>query len=137
MECLFSQLRSVPETSVPCARRCRLVYFKSWEVISMQKWVMRTRITMSAISGSLLDHQRRNDARFASEQSKEKIPDGQQNKKIVRLLTVIVYVFSVSLAAIILSLYYVFLWDSKISPSTNSTAKGNSVPCICRNSTRH
>jgi hypothetical protein len=36
-------------------------------------------------------------------------------RKIVRVLTVIAYVLSVSLAAIILSLYYLFLWDPKIS----------------------
>ncbi|KAL7633096.1 UNVERIFIED_CONTAM: hypothetical protein RMT77_016458 [Armadillidium vulgare] len=40
-----------------------------------------------------------------------------QNKKIVRLLTVIAYVISVSMAAIILSLYYVFLWEPKIKYS--------------------
>ena len=38
----------------------------------------------------------------------------KQNKKIVRLLTVIAYVISVSMAAIILSLYYVFLWDPQM-----------------------
>ena len=38
----------------------------------------------------------------------------KQNKKIIRLLTVIAYVISVSMAAIILSLYYVFLWDPKV-----------------------
>ena len=31
--------------------------------------------------------------------------------KLVRLLTVIAYVCSVSMAAVMLSLYYVFLWD--------------------------
>ncbi|KFM66769.1 hypothetical protein X975_16791, partial [Stegodyphus mimosarum] len=38
----------------------------------------------------------------------------KQHKKLVRLLTVIAYVFSVSLGAIVLSLYYVFLWDPQI-----------------------
>ncbi|KAF0314017.1 hypothetical protein FJT64_015499 [Amphibalanus amphitrite] len=33
------------------------------------------------------------------------------NIKIVRILTVLGYVFCVSSAAIMLSLYYVFLWD--------------------------
>ncbi|XP_047096924.1 putative transmembrane protein INAFM1 [Schistocerca piceifrons] len=32
-------------------------------------------------------------------------------KKLLRLLTVLAYVMSVSMAAIMLSLYYVFLWD--------------------------
>ncbi|GIX73335.1 uncharacterized protein CDAR_190261 [Caerostris darwini] len=38
----------------------------------------------------------------------------KQHKKLVRLLTVMAYVFSVSLGAIVLSLYYVFLWDPHI-----------------------
>lgn len=33
------------------------------------------------------------------------------NTKLIRLLTVIAYVCSVSMAAVMLSLYYVFLWD--------------------------
>lgn len=35
----------------------------------------------------------------------------KQHKKMVRILTVIAYVICVSMAAIVLSLYYVFLWD--------------------------
>merc|ERR1739844_425165 len=35
----------------------------------------------------------------------------KQNKKIVRIMTVLVYVFTVSFGAILLSLYYLFLWD--------------------------
>ncbi|XP_034833754.1 uncharacterized protein inaF-D isoform X1 [Maniola hyperantus] len=37
----------------------------------------------------------------------------KRDKKTVRVLTVVVYVFSVSLAAIMLSLYYVFFWEPK------------------------
>lgn len=37
----------------------------------------------------------------------------KRDKKTVRVLTVIIYVFSVSLAAIMLSLYYVFFWEPK------------------------
>lgn len=47
------------------------------------------------------------------EETKESKYEPKQNKKIIRLLTVIAYVISVSMAAIILSLYYVFLWDPK------------------------
>ncbi|XP_042861130.1 uncharacterized protein LOC122246557 isoform X2 [Penaeus japonicus] len=47
------------------------------------------------------------------EDTKESKYEPKQNKKIIRLLTVIAYVISVSMAAIILSLYYVFLWDPK------------------------
>lgn len=43
--------------------------------------------------------------------AKAKIYETKRHKKIVRLMTVMAYVLSVSLAAIVLSLYYVFLWD--------------------------
>lgn len=39
------------------------------------------------------------------------IYEPKQNKKIWRILTVLVYVFTVSFGAILLSLYYLFLWD--------------------------
>ncbi|KAF2368259.1 TRP-interacting helix InaF motif, partial [Trinorchestia longiramus] len=35
----------------------------------------------------------------------------KKHKKMVRILTVVAYVICVSMAAIVLSLYYVFLWD--------------------------
>ena len=35
----------------------------------------------------------------------------KQNTKIFRILTVLIYVFTVSFGAILLSLYYLFLWD--------------------------
>nr|XP_045586340.1 mastermind-like domain-containing protein 1 [Procambarus clarkii] len=60
-----------------------------------------------------------NDTKAASpvrtpDEGKESKYEPKQNKKIVRLLTVIAYVISVSMAAIILSLYYVFLWDPQM-----------------------
>lgn len=55
------------------------------------------------------------EVKFAQEDpSKGRLYDTKRNKKIVRLMTVMAYVFSVSLAAIMLSLYYVFLWDPKL-----------------------
>lgn len=40
-----------------------------------------------------------------------KMYESKKNKKIIRFMTVLAYMFSVSLAAIVLSLYYIFLWD--------------------------
>ncbi|XP_023293818.2 COPII coat assembly protein SEC16 isoform X1 [Lucilia cuprina] len=40
----------------------------------------------------------------------------QGNRKVIRILTVAVYVLCVSLAAIMLSLYYIFIWDPTIRP---------------------
>ena len=41
----------------------------------------------------------------------------QKTPKLIRILTVCAYLFTVSLAAIALSVYYIFLWDPKITPS--------------------
>ncbi|XP_030378671.1 uncharacterized protein LOC115627197 [Scaptodrosophila lebanonensis] len=46
----------------------------------------------------------------------------QNNRKVIRILTVAVYVLCVSLAAIMLSLYYIFIWDPTIRPFVT---KGN------------
>jgi hypothetical protein len=59
--------------------------------------------------------------KFAGDDSKDRLYEPKQNKKMVRVLTVVIYVFSVSLAAIILSLYYVFFWnpsDYEMGPKT-------------------
>merc|ERR1719283_633413 len=48
----------------------------------------------------------------AVEMEVDKLYEPKQNKKIVRIFTVILYMFSVSLGAILLSLYYVFLWKN-------------------------
>lgn len=56
--------------------------------------------------------------KLAGEDSKDKIFEAKQNQKAIRILTVAAYVLCVSLVAIMLSLYYIFLWD----PSTNQLA---------------
>jgi len=60
----------------------------------------------------------------------------KQNKKIWRILTVLVYVFTVSFGAILLSLYYLFLWDPyknaghAPTPSAQANAPAPSAPSI-------
>jgi hypothetical protein len=54
-----------------------------------------------------------NGVKFAGEESKDRMYEPKHTKKLVRVLTVVAYVFSVSLAAIMLSFYYVFLWNPK------------------------
>ncbi|EFA07142.2 uncharacterized protein inaF-D isoform X1 [Tribolium castaneum] len=49
--------------------------------------------------------------KLAGEEAKDRLYEPKHKKKVVRVLTVIAYVFFVSLAAIMLSLYYVFLWN--------------------------
>nr|CAD7443939.1 unnamed protein product [Timema bartmani] len=45
--------------------------------------------------------------------NKDKMYEPKHTKRLVRVLTVVAYVFSVSLAAIMLSVYYVFLWNPR------------------------
>jgi len=54
----------------------------------------------------------------------DKLYEPKQNKKIVRIFTVILYMFSVSLGAILLSLYYVFLWKNPHTQAALQKAKG-------------
>ncbi|KAF6216871.1 hypothetical protein GE061_001221 [Apolygus lucorum] len=61
-----------------------------------------------------------NGVKLAGEEAKDKMYEPKQNKKLIRVLTVIVYVFSVSLAAIILSLYYMVFWQPH--PKNNTQA---------------
>jgi hypothetical protein len=49
-----------------------------------------------------------------SSATKDKLYEPKKKRKVIRVLTVVAYVLSVSMAAIMLSLYYVFLWDPKI-----------------------
>uniref|UniRef100_T1J955 InaF motif containing 2 n=1 Tax=Strigamia maritima TaxID=126957 RepID=T1J955_STRMM len=64
-----------------------------------------------------------NDVKFAGEDHKAKIYEPKQNKKLIRLLTVMGYIFSVSLVAIMLSLYYVFLWDPNLKSAAHRSTK--------------
>ncbi|XP_020298133.1 uncharacterized protein LOC109862477 [Pseudomyrmex gracilis] len=54
-----------------------------------------------------------NEVRFAGDGRKDKLYEPKHKQKLVRVLTVIAYVIFVSLAAILLSLYYTFVWNPK------------------------
>lgn len=49
--------------------------------------------------------------KLAGEEAKDRLYEPKHKKKLVRVLTVVAYIFSVSLAAIMLSLYYIFIWN--------------------------
>ncbi|XP_066149608.1 uncharacterized protein inaF-D [Euwallacea fornicatus] len=51
--------------------------------------------------------------KFAGEEAKDRLYEPKHKKKLFRVLTVVAYVFFVSLAAIMLSLYYIFLWNGE------------------------
>ncbi|KAK7794764.1 hypothetical protein R5R35_009351 [Gryllus longicercus] len=72
-----------------------------------------------------------NGVKFAGEESKDKMYEPKHTKKLVRVLTVVAYVFSVSLAAIMLSVYYVFLWqprDHGLRVAAKASASANAGP---------
>lgn len=54
-----------------------------------------------------------NEIRFAGDERKDKLYEPKHKQKLVRVLTVIAYVIFVSMAAILLSLYYTFVWNPK------------------------
>lgn len=54
-----------------------------------------------------------NEIRFAGDERKDKLYEPKHKQKVVRVLTVVAYVIFVSMAAILLSLYYTFIWDPK------------------------
>lgn len=54
-----------------------------------------------------------NEVRFAGDERKDKLYEPKHKEKLIRVLTVIAYVIFVSMAAILLSLYYTFVWNPK------------------------
>ncbi|KAH3850897.1 hypothetical protein DPMN_093373 [Dreissena polymorpha] len=56
---------------------------------------------------------------FSADKNKTKMA-AKTNKKWVRLATVLAYVLAVSLAAIVLAIYYSFIWDPKLKTTTVS-----------------
>lgn len=62
--------------------------------------------------------------KLAGEEAKDRLYEPKHKKKLVRVLTVVAYVFFVSLAAIMLSLYYVFLWNGNQKIATKYVNSG-------------
>lgn len=62
----------------------------------------------TGVKGSAFTPEKANKSKMAS----------KTNKKWVRLATVLAYVLAVSLAAIVLAIYYSFLWDPQLKTST-------------------
>jgi hypothetical protein len=50
----------------------------------------------------------------AKQQNNDEKGEEESESKLIRILTVLAYLFSVSFGAIVLSLYYIFLWDPKV-----------------------
>ncbi|KAF4527235.1 hypothetical protein B566_EDAN016108 [Ephemera danica] len=75
-----------------------------------EKAAMAAAVAAGDIPAPAVPH---SDVKLAGEESKERMYESKHHKKVVRVLTVLAYVLSVSLAAIMLSLYYVFLWDPR------------------------
>ena len=61
--------------------------------------------------------------KFAGNDNKVKMYEPKHRRKLIRVLTVFAYIFSVSLAAIMLSLFYLFIY----SPGKSTNMK-NSEP---------
>lgn len=66
--------------------------------------------------------------KLAKDNSVEKLYESKKNQRTVRVLTVFAYILTVSMAAIILSAYYVFLWRPA-SSTYNIQQNPRSVQC--------
>lgn len=55
-------------------------------------------------------------ARLQQSVSTSALYERQQNQKALKVLTVAAYILFVSMAAIILSFYYIFIWDPTSKP---------------------
>lgn len=64
---------------------------------------------------------------YPSEKNKTKMA-AKSNKKWVRLATVLAYVLSVSLAAIVLAIYYSVMWNPKMKVVPSTTAAPSTSP---------
>jgi hypothetical protein len=51
--------------------------------------------------------------KLAKDDSVEKLYQSKKNQRTVRVMTVMAYILTVSLAGLVLSCYYVFFWNSK------------------------
>lgn len=100
---------------------------------------MSAQNVMASVSRALGTHRDSkcpNEIKLAQHESKESIYEPKHNKKLIRVLTVIAYLISVSLAAIILSLYYTFIWDPKdrghyvLKPTTSHNSKSENISSL-------
>ena len=65
---------------------------------------------------------------YTGDKNKTKMA-AKTNKKWVRLATVLAYVLSVSLAAIVLAIYYSLMWNPDIKlPKSTTTTSSNMYP---------
>ena len=66
---------------------------------------------------------KRNSTVFNTKSTKPKKMPSKTNRKCIRLATVLAYVVSVSLAAVVLAIYYSLVWspDMKSGPSTTGS----------------
>ena len=63
------------------------------------------------------------DEKFGEPGSKVSKKTGYRHRKWVRLATVLAYILAVSMAAIVLAVYYIFVWDPNSGRSNNSLKK--------------
>ncbi|KAB0804515.1 hypothetical protein PPYR_01485 [Photinus pyralis] len=71
--------------------------------------------------------------KLAGEEAKDRLYEPKHKKKVVRVLTVVAYIFFVSLAAIMLSLYYVFIWNGHQKEIVRSRIVVVHIPTKCDN----
>ncbi|KAI1287677.1 hypothetical protein HDE_10007 [Halotydeus destructor] len=69
----------------------------------------------------------RSEIHYPTIHNPDTIYETKRHRKLIRFVTVIAYIFAVSLAAIVLSLYYFFLWDPYMQPNSFVDPNGNVI----------
>ncbi|XP_043498623.1 uncharacterized protein LOC122521939 isoform X1 [Polistes fuscatus] len=112
------------------------IYFLEESKLKMQlPRKMSAQNVMASITRTLGTREKvqANEIRFAGEERKDKLYEPKHKKKLIRVLTVIAYIIFVSMAAIILSLYYTFLWNP-MGPIRTTRAKDQMFKPDCKTS---
>ncbi|KAK2184314.1 hypothetical protein NP493_270g01000 [Ridgeia piscesae] len=65
---------------------------------------------------------KRNSTVFNTKSTKPKKMPSKTNRKCIRLATVLAYVVSVSLAAVVLAIYYSLVWSPDMKSAASTTA---------------
>ncbi|KOC63276.1 hypothetical protein WH47_04725 [Habropoda laboriosa] len=98
---------------------------------------MSAQNVMASISRTLGNREHKptgNEIRLADDERKDKLYEPKHKQKLIRVLTVVAYVIFVSMVAILLSLYYTFLWDPKDVPIVRPRPKSECANSKLQNS---
>ena len=105
---------------ISCLRNTKPLGF-GWVAVAEDKSIL----TLPSMSDTTANDDNP-DPEAPNDNNKTNTENRSGKKKLIRLLTVLAYVCAVSMAAVVLSLYYIFLW----TPKSESRSMALTAPCI-------